>query len=305
MTRTAGGGDGRAGRDVRIAVPIAADPVADAKRHGHAQRFRGRAELLLEGAHERLACALGGVEEPCLEIPEHGAHLVTDRGAVAADLRGEPEQLDLGLQLLVEIADLAGRRELAREQVIGDTGLERQERAARGLGGMRGEHGAHVESRDRLHHLVGRAAGVAQAAHGPACGSGLRIRIRTALVVEAAPHAVHLLRGVDQQEEEGEGPGDVAGDRDGQRIDAGEELVEGGRIGSTAAARPAGATQTLDRLVGRLALEPADDAAERGGESPNVLVKGDVLGTGGDDLLGGGGYALLGHGGRVRGVGRR
>ena len=57
VARASRGGERGVGRDEGIAVAIAADPVAEAERHGHAQRVRRRAELLLERAHERVARA--------------------------------------------------------------------------------------------------------------------------------------------------------------------------------------------------------------------------------------------------------
>jgi hypothetical protein len=88
---------------------------------------------------------------------------------------------------------------------------------------------------------------------------------------------VYLFRGVDEQEEEGEG---ARGDRaplERKCFDLREEGVEGRSAGIAVAPRAACLTQRLDRFERRLALEPADHAAKRGGEPPHVVVQWDVL----------------------------
>jgi len=88
---------------------------------------------------------------------------------------------------------------------------------------------------------------------------------------------VHLLGGVDEQEEEGEG---ARGDRaqlEREPFYLAQKFVE--RWGSRVAMAPraAGAAEGLDRVERLLPLEPEDDAAERGGEPADVLVEGNVL----------------------------
>ena len=118
------GGDGDLRRDIRIAVAIAADPVPKPQRH-KSGRDRGRSggggggrdcEFVLERPNERVARSSAGVEQPRLQIPEHGAHLVLDRWTVLPHFRGNPEQLYLGVERLLDLAPLAGRRDVTSEE---------------------------------------------------------------------------------------------------------------------------------------------------------------------------------------------
>ena len=70
------------------------------------------------------------------------------------------------------------RSGLPTQQQIGHARLEREQRAPSGFGGMRGEHGSDVELDDGVEHFIGRVSRLAQRAHGPACGGGLRCGIR-------------------------------------------------------------------------------------------------------------------------------
>ena len=171
----------------------------------------------------------------------------------------------------------AGGGQLAREERVGDARLEAEQRAARGLGGMRGEHRADVEPEHRLLDFGGAVPVALELAHRPLGGRRLWVGGLRGAVRARAPDAMHLLGGVDEQEEERER---ARGDRaqlERQRFD----LVRADRRARArrvaVAPRAAGAAEGLDRVERLLALEAEDDAAERGGEPADVLVEGNVL----------------------------
>ena len=88
---------------------------------------------------------------------------------------------------------------------------------------------------------------------------------------------MHLLRGVDQQEEERERARGDRGTLERERGHLLEQRVERGRVGLAMATRAAGLAERLDALERLLALEAADDPAERCGEPAHVLVQRDVF----------------------------
>ncbi len=149
------GGDGDVGSNEGIAVAVASHPVTELERHDLLHGLGGDAELLLEGAHERVAGAPTRVEQARFQVPEHRAHLVHHRRSVLTHLAGDPEQLHLAVELFFHCGTLGDRHTLAREQKLGDAGLEREQRAARGLGGVGGEDGANVEREQRALDLSG------------------------------------------------------------------------------------------------------------------------------------------------------
>ena len=73
------------------------------------------AKFIFKGADE---CAMGPfarVEEPCLQIPEDGAHFIEDRGAIVPDFSREIEEFDLASKRVLDRTTLGGRGELTRE----------------------------------------------------------------------------------------------------------------------------------------------------------------------------------------------
>jgi hypothetical protein len=276
------------GRHERVAVAVPAHPRPQPHRRRQPQRVVGVPELVGVGAHQRLVRPHPGVEQPRLQVPQHGAHLVEHRGAVAPHLGGQPEQLDLPLQRLVDRAPVVGRRLLAPQQLVGHARLQRQQRAPRRLRGVRGEHRAHVEPAQRVGHRLGAQPAGAQPPQRPPRGA--RLRLGVVPVGLAPPHAVHLLRRVDEQEEEGERARRQRRQGERQRLHARQQRVERRRRRVPAAARPRGAADRLHRLERLLPLQPADDAPERGGEAAHVLVQRLVLGARGRRGRDGGGH---------------
>ena len=139
-----------------------------------------------------------------LQVPEGGAHLVEHRRAILPDLTRQPEELYFALESLLDQTHFLGGSRFALEQIFRDARLQTEQCTARGLGGVRGEHGTDVERQHRLLDCVGVRSELPQLTHRPACRRGLRLR-SFAEVSTAPPYAVRLLSGVDQQKEEREG----------------------------------------------------------------------------------------------------
>ena len=217
------------------------------------------------------------VDQPRLEVPEHGAHLVAHRRPVLAHLGRGPQQLHLAVELLLQRVPFGRRRPLAREQQVGHPRLEPEERATRGLRGMRGEHRTHVEPPHRLRHLVRRVPRSAQALHRPLRRGRLRLLRLGRAVRSRASHPMHLLRGVDQQEEEGEGARRHRAEVERELRDLVEQGVERRGIGLAVAARATGGTESFHGLECLFPLLRPDHAAQCRGEPPDVVVQGHVL----------------------------
>lgn len=90
---------------------------------------------------------------------------------------------------------------------------------------------------------------------------------------------MHLLGGIDQEEEEGERPRDDGHPFEGQRIDSGEQFLQAlARLGAMPS-RARRLPQRLDGVKRFFALEPTNYVAECGGKSSDVVMKRRVLGT--------------------------
>ncbi len=102
----------------------------------------------------------------------------------------------------------ASRRAFAREQQIGDSSLQGEERAACGLSGMRRQHGPYVEAEHGALYLRRTVPVRMQRAHRPPRRRWLRLFVVDRPVRASPANTVYLLGGVDQQKEERERPGD-------------------------------------------------------------------------------------------------
>jgi hypothetical protein len=90
---------------------------------------------------------------------------------------------------------------------------------------------------------------------------------------------MHLLGGVDEQEEERKGAGRDRGTLERQGVDAGDELVERGRSRLVVPPSAARLPERFDRVEGGVSLDLADDATQRRREPPDVVVERTVLGA--------------------------
>ncbi len=155
MARPARRSDRYLGSDVGISVAVSSNPGSESEWDGEPERIRRAAELFLERNREGGVHARAGVEESCLEVPERGAHFVEHRRPVLPYFAGEPQQLHFAFERLFDQPHRVSRRRLAREQIVGDAGLQSEQGAASGLSWVRGKHGANVERAHRLFDRVG------------------------------------------------------------------------------------------------------------------------------------------------------
>src|SRR5439155_763105 len=81
---------------------------------------------------------------------------------------GEPEQLYLALETPLDGAALGLGRAVPRQETLRQPGLEIEDRASGGLGGVRGEDRPDVEREQGTRDLLGSMAGLTQAAQRPA-----------------------------------------------------------------------------------------------------------------------------------------
>jgi hypothetical protein len=88
----------------------------------------------------------------------------------------------------------------------------------------------------------------------------------------AAPYAVHLLGGVDEEEEQREGPRDGCSLLDGEAVDAFEQCSKPDCTCGSAPPITACRAETLDGLENRFAFEAADHTSERASEPAHIVV---------------------------------
>ena len=146
-------------RDERIAVPVPADPAADLEKRRHVERCVGvgTTERLLE-----LVRQLGDDAEQVLvdEVQPPG-ELLLDRRLLEAQLAGEPQQLDLGPDVVDQRAALPGRpaRGFQVHQAPVDAAVLFQHGHALGFGGVRRDDRSDAQSGHQGADLFGRHAG--------------------------------------------------------------------------------------------------------------------------------------------------
>ena len=144
---------------------------------------------------------------------------------------------------------------------------------------MRGKHWTDVESQHRLLDCFGCDAKLAELAHRPTRGRGLRIGYALAQVGIPSPDTVRLLGGVDQQEEEGESAGRHSALRDGESVDQPKQPLEGWRVFGAMTTGSGGDPQPLDDRERLVTLEPADYSSESARKPPDILVEREIFCT--------------------------
>ena len=240
------------GRDVGVAVAVAAHPRPEADRGGlrrqaparePAQRPVQPPEVERDRPPQRL-----------LDDDEAPRRLVDGRRPVAAQFVRLPERVDLTRQIRFQVLALRQREVVAvpARQAVGDAAELLEQRAAQHLGGMRGEDQLHLLPGDRLMQLVGRDAVRQQRRERVLERGALRRRLRIALVLAAPADAVVLLGDVGQVQEVRERAGDRQ--RLVQRHPA-EEVREGAERG--------GITRPPLLRQGAHALHALEDAIAR------------------------------------------
>jgi hypothetical protein len=257
--------------DARVAVPVAADPGAEAERTVGWPGLAGRVvppQRVLEVAHELRQ----DVEEYVLERVQPAAHLVDHGRTLLAHLVGQPEQRD-ALAHAVEQPTALLRRQ-PRVVVPGDQRLHRPqvvlESAAACLGRVGGEDRPDAQLADEPGRLAGREAGPA---HGRDRGRDrLRPRRRRGLplALPYRPQPVVLLGQVDQVEVDREGAHQAEQLAQAEPVDP---LAQGalGLSVVPVAQRDRGLADLLDDLEERPTALLAHDVAEQPAEQPNVV----------------------------------
>ncbi|CAM5531397.1 hypothetical protein STENM327S_07974 [Streptomyces tendae] len=190
---------GHLGGDVGVAVAVAADPGTEGEGAGvvgeldaGALQFRGEVfEDVADSAQVQLVEVVDGV-----------AGLVGGLGTDDAQLVGLPDQVDVLGEPGVEAAPVGLVDRGVQEGR--DTAELVEDGAAGGLGGVRGEHGAHVEVADRLAQVLG--VGVLE----PVGRAGEQSALGGALGAQFAA-AVDLLGDVGEVEVGGEGADQLGG----------------------------------------------------------------------------------------------
>jgi len=251
----------RRGIDERVAVAVAADPLAHAEEAGDLAAGQRRLELFVEDRDLR--------QEGRPVVAERVVDLVLDRQLRRAQHPRLPELGHAGAQQRLvggKLARARGRR--PRREQLGDRALGVEDALALDFGRMRRQHrrdeGAVQHRRD--------AAGVDAAPRQPLQRHRQRTFLQVALaVVERAPaQVVPVLGDVRQVREVAEGTDDADRALAAQARQQPVEVAPGALV----ALQPIGdgeLADALDAAVRRLAFLLADDVAEDPPEQADVL----------------------------------
>ena len=244
--------------DVRIAVAVAADPVA------HAEERRHRApEPLFEIGVKRGNIA----DEGRVVISQRVVDLVAHRKARRAQDACLPELGHARIELRLVFAQIGlGPTGFARGQQVGDSAFGVERAAALHLGRMRRQHGRDIRFRQRLLDALGRDAGGAQPLE--TIGEAARLGLR--LMGCAPAQEMAVLGDIGEMGKISEGADDRGGLRRRQALQQGVQLAAGLGI-RPALARDGKPANPFDPLVNPLALLFAHGIAENLAEQPDVL----------------------------------
>ncbi len=250
---------GHFGGDVGVAVAVAADPGAEGEGAGAVGDLEADA---FEFGGEVLQDVADGVRVEFVEVVDGVAGLVGGLGVDDAEFVGLPDEVDvLGQPGVVATAVGLDDRGL---QERGDAPELVEDGAAGGLGGVRGEDGAHVEVGHGLAHVVG--VGVLE----PVGGAGEQSALGGAAGAQFAA-AVDLFGDVGQVEVGGEGAHQLGG---GLQFGATQQF---GRGLAVLAGQPADPFDQFQQLGALLADE---GLAQEVTQSPDVGAQFVVRGRG-------------------------
>ncbi len=237
---------------VRIAVAVAADPAPERER---ALLRLGLEAELAQLVGEQLQHVGHGVGVEPVEVPDRVARLVHHVRARDPQLVRLPEQVDRLLEPL-------GRARPPALEQLRDLAQLVEHGAARGLGGMGGEHGPHAQAPHLARQLLARDPRPGY----PGSGLGEPPAVAVAHACQLAP-AVHLLGDVREVEVGGERPHQAGR---GQRLDLAQYLRSRGPVRPD---QPADALHELEERLSLLAHErPAEHRAERADVAAQVGV---------------------------------
>lgn len=253
---------GDLGGDVGVAVAVAADPGAEGEGAGAGGQLDADA---LQFGGEVLQDVADGARVELVEVVDGVAGLVGGLGADHPEFVGLPDEVDVLGEAQVGAAPVGLADRGLQEG--GDPAQLVEDGAAGGLGGVRGEDGAHVEVLDGLADVLG----VAVLEHVD--GAGEEAALGGALLAQFAA-AVDLLGDVREVEVGGEGAHELGGRLE---FDAAEQL--GGGLAVLAGE----AADALDEVEEVVALLADEGLAEEVAQSADV---GAQLGAGGGGLVG-------------------
>ncbi len=158
-------------------------------------------------------------------------------------------------------------------ECVGDAAQLGKDRAALGLGRVRGEDGLDVQAVEDGLHLPGRhpVAGklADRSAHALPDGARLRCGLESAFVEHT--HALLLLGEVDELEVSGEGLNHAAGLGQGEALGQAQQLLRGAVLAGAAALRQR--PGFLDALEERVALLLDDRAPEQVAKKMDLFAK--------------------------------
>ncbi len=276
----------RVGADVRIAVAVAADPVAGAEEARDV--VPGQRALDLEVQPRHLAQERGAVvRERVFDFVRHTELRVTQHARL-------PQLRDACAQQRLVVVALALRGErIACFDQLGDRALGVEDALALHLGRVCGQHRRDVRVLQRLRDVRWLDARLREPLETHRQRAVLQVAF--ALVHLAAAHVVAVLGDVGQVREIAERADHTDGLVGRQVL---QQVVER-RAGARVALEPISdrqAADALDQLEGLVALLFADHVAEDAAEQPDVRDQGAVLVARVEIGGGRGGCARAGHG---------
>ena len=263
------------GGDEGIAVPIAADPRADAQEGGDGLGSRLAADRI-EPVLDRAVKARQLAEEGVVVVGEAVRHLVDHLEPRLPQHVGAPEDEDRASQLFLDQRQLRGiDGAVPLVEQLGDLEFARPRALAPHLGRMGGENRAHQRAVEEFLQSLRLDAGLAGVLEGAGQRAGPRRRARDHMRPVAAD-VMLVFRDVGQMREVAEGAHDRERLVGGEAVEDRLELApRSGLVAAMEADR--GLADLLDESVGLLALLLAHRVAKDAAEETDVVAQGTVL----------------------------
>jgi hypothetical protein len=268
--------------DVRVAVAIRGDPVAEPEERGR-HRVAHAGLVAEQPVVEQPVDARDDLEQRLVEHAHGGADLVERRGPRGAQGRGAPQAVDLLEQPPVDVLarERAGHGAVPLGEQVADAADPRGDRPTPRLGGVRREHRVEAHLAEAAHGLLA-AELLGEPAHGVRDGVGHEARRGLALAEDA--HAVVLLGQVGEVEVARERAGDLLRALGRERGDEPLGIVDGRvaralvRVDDQLAEALHVAEQLLPAGLAEHLAEQAAQVADVGAESGLHGVAGAVAG---------------------------
>ncbi|OIQ71329.1 hypothetical protein GALL_470570 [mine drainage metagenome] len=268
------GGPGDVRGDVRVAVPVAADPRAQADERAH-DRLRRPGGVALQPVVEASVDRREDVEERGVEHRHHAVDLVEHARLRRAQRRRAPQHVDLREQpaLVLGERDAAARHAVALGDEVGDPPDRVGDRAPPRLGRVGGDDRTELEVLQPLEGgLVTDLLGELRDGRRERVVGGELVRCDRGLALAQHPDAVVLLREGREVEVAGERACDLLGAVLGEALDQLLGTLE--RIGAGLVVRPdRQLAQALDIREEVVAAGLAEHGAEQAAEQADVVAQ--------------------------------